>query len=429
METIRICDGVSLNMIETASFKTNYLSFNFVTPINKETVALNALVPQVLIRGTEKYKNLAEIKNVLDDLYAASVEGRVYRRGDNQVCGMTASWLCDKYSIDGTKITEGTLDVMEELLFKPYTENGVFLDKYVESEKKILIDDIRALINNKTSYAIRRCQQEMCKGEAFGIGEYGEESDVQRITAEELYNAYTKLLTNARIEIFYVGSDDKKLICKKISDMFANRKRDYKELGRSVVVKEAENVKEIIEKCPVAQGKLSLGFRTGTVLGEEDYKALPVLIEMYGNSPVSKLFMNVREKLSLCYYCRVVPEGTKGIMIVTSGIEVANKQKAQDEILSQLDNVRNGEFSEEELLLAKKSLRNAYNELNDSPVALEGWYLTRRLANVESTHEEVCDGFMSVTREDIIRVSKKIKLDTVYFLEGTLIGEADEDDE
>ena len=165
------------------------------------------------------------------------------------------------------------------------------------------------------------------------------------------------------------------------------------------------------------------------LLGEEDYKALPVFIEMYGNSPVSKLFMNVREKLSLCYYCRVVPEGTKGIMIVTSGIEVANKQKAQDEILSQLDKVRKGEFSEEELLLAKKSLKNAYNELNDSPAALEGWYLTRRLANVECTHDEVCDGFMSVTREDIIRVSKKIKLDTVYFLEGTLIGEADEDDE
>jgi predicted Zn-dependent peptidase len=309
-------------------------------------------LPQVLIRGTKKHKDLAEIKNALDDLYAASVEGRVYRRGDNQICGMAASWLSDRYSIDGTKITDGTLDIIDELLFEPLTENGVFLEKYVESEKRILIDDIRAAINNKTSYAIKRCQQEMCKNEAYGLGEYGEEAWVEKISAKDLFEAYEKLLKNARIEIFYVGSDDKDTLTKRIAKMFEGLKRKYKELEPSKVIRNVEKVKEITEKCPVAQGKLSLGFRMGTVFGEDDYRALPVFIEMYGNSPVSKLFMNVREKLSLCYYCRAIPEGTKGIMIVTSGIEVANRQKAQDEILAQLESVKSGDFTEEELVLA-----------------------------------------------------------------------------
>lgn len=429
METIKIAEGIALNIIETDSFKTNYLSFNFVTPLTKDSVSLNALLPQVLIRGTKKHKDLAEIKNALDDLYAASVEGRVYRRGDNQICGMTASWLSDRYSIDGTKITDGTLDIIYELLFEPLTENGVFLEKYVESEKRILIDDIRAAINNKTSYAIKRCQQEMCKNEAYGLGEYGEEEWVEKISAKDLFEAYEKLLKNARIEIFYVGSDNKEILSKRITKMFEGLKREHKELEPSKVIRNVEKVKEITEKCPVAQGKLSLGFRMGTVFGEDDYRALPVFIEMYGNSPVSKLFMNVREKLSLCYYCRAIPEGTKGIMIVTSGIEVANRQKAQDEILAQLESVKSGDFTEEELVLAKKSLKNAYSELNDSPASLEGWYLTRRLVGLSDTPESVCDGFMKVTAADVVRVSNKLKLDTVYFLEGTLEGEADYDEE
>ncbi len=157
LESIKISDGVTLNIIETDKFKTNYLSFNFIVPLDREKASVNALLPQVLLRGTKYHKDQASLKNALDDLYASSIEARIYKKGDYQLCGITAEWISDKYSIDGTKITDGTLDILEEVLFYPYTENGVFADKYVESEKAILIDDIRALINNKTSYAVRRC--------------------------------------------------------------------------------------------------------------------------------------------------------------------------------------------------------------------------------------------------------------------------------
>ncbi len=425
LKKFNITDGVTLNVIPTDKFKTNYLSFNFVQYLERKSASLNALIPQVLLRGTKKHNDIASIKIALDELYAASVDSKTFKRGDYQICGITASWLADRYSIDGTKITDGTISILEELMFEPYLENGVFSKSYVESEKNDLIDDIRALINNKNSYAVTRCKEEMCRGEAFGISEYGDEESVKKITAEELFSAYKKLLETSRIEIFYVGSGDIEELCKRIGKMFADRKRDYTESKKTFVKYGVTEVKNVTEKISAAQGKLSLGFRTGCTVGDEDYSAFPVFVEMYGNSPVSKLFMNVREKLSLCYYCRAIPDGIKGIMVVTSGIEVSDKEKAQNEILAQLENVKQGKITDEELVLAKKSLKNAYNELNDSPPALEGWYLTRCLSDLDDTHEEVCERFMNVTKEEIINVARKMQLDTVYFLEGTLKGKGD----
>ncbi len=429
LKKFKITDGVTLNVIPTDKFKTNYLSFNFVQYLDKNKAALNALIPQVLLRGTKNHKDIASIKVALDELYAASVEGKTFKRGEYQVCGITASWLADRYSIDGTKITEGTISILEELLFDPYTENGMFSKSYVESEKIDLIDDIRALINNKNSYAVTRCKEEMCRGEAFGISEYGDEESVKKITADELFAAYQNLLETSRIEIFYVGSGDVEALFEKIGKMFADKKRAYTEPQKTVVKYGVTEVKNVTEKISAAQGKLSLGFRTGCSVGDKDYSAFPVFVEMYGNSPVSKLFMNVREKLSLCYYCRAIPDGVKGIMVVTSGIEVSNKEKTQNEILAQLDNVKQGKITDEELILAKKSLKNAYNELNDSPPALEGWYLTRCLSGLDDSHEEVCNRFMNVTKEEVINVARKLRLDTVYFLEGTLKGKGESDDE
>ncbi len=269
----------------------------------------------------------------------------------------------------------------------------------------------------------------MCKDEPFGICEYGDENSVNKITAGSLYDAYTDLLSNSMIEIFYIGSDLKDKLCSKIYAMFKTFHRNYSGMTKSIVKRTVDEKKEIIEKSPVTQGKLSLGFRLQNVLGEPMHEVFSLLYEMYGNSPVSKLFMNVREKLSLCYYCRVIPEGLKGIMIVTSGIEVDNRQKAQEEILYQLECIKRGDFTDEELELAKKSLKNAYNELKDTPSSLEGWYLTRRLAGLSDDPMDVCDMIMKYTRDDIINFARMIELDTVYFLEGTLKGDEDNEDE
>lgn len=428
VEKTVIADNVTLNVIETKKFKTNYLSFNFVMPLKKPENSINTLVPRVLIRGTRKHPDMISIKKALDELYAASLETRVYKRGEYQICAVSAGWLDDRFAIDDTDITLGTLDLVEELLFDPYTENGVFSAFYTENEKSNLKDEIEALINNKTSYAIRRCQQEMCKNESYGISDCGDIEDIDKITPRSLYEGYEKLLKSARIEIFYVGRDGNKT-AKRLKAMFAKQERTPESLPECCVVRSSADVKTVDEDCPVTQGKLSLGFRTGTVLGDGDYHAFPVFAELYGGSPMSKLFMNVREKLSLCYYCKAIPENIKGIMIVTSGIENENREKTQNEILLQLESIKKGEISDDELLSAKKSLINAYKELSDSPASLEAWYLTRLLAGSDDTLEYMMEVFERTTKEEVAALARKVTLDTVYFMRGTLSESEAEDDE
>lgn len=423
-----IADNVALNVIETKKFKTNYLSFNFVMPLERVNNGINALVPRVLVRGTDKHPDMISIKKSLDELYAASVEARVYKRGEYQICGISAGWLDDRFAIDDTDITYGTLGLVEEIIFEPYKENDVFSSSYTESEKSNLIDEIEALINNKTSYAIRRCQQEMSRDESFGISECGDIEDIKKITPESLYAGYNRLLRSARIEIFYVGRDGEK-IEERLKTMFAKLERVPESLTECRVVRKAPKIRTVDEDCPVTQGKLSLGFRTGTVIGDSDYHAFPVFAELYGGSPMSKLFMNVREKLSLCYYCKAIPENIKGIMIVTSGIENENREQTQNEILLQLENIKKGDISDVELSSAKKSLINAYKELSDSPASLEAWFLTRKLMGSDDTPEGMMEIFERTTKEEVAALARKITLDTVYFMRGTLKESEVEDDE
>ena len=424
----KITDGIFLNFIETDKFKTNYLSVNFITKLNKETAALNALIPMVLKRGTAKYPTMAVINEQLESLYGTGIYGRVYKRGENQIIGFTAHMLDNSYTIDDTDILAGTTDMLDQMIFHPKTENGAFIESYVEGEKSNLIDNINAVINNKTRYAVVRCQEEMCKDEVFGIAESGTVEDAQKITPQSLYAQYKKLLSESRIEIYYVGQGDINALSDKMSELFADIKYVDPKL-ETVVIRSAGEVKEITEDQPVTQGKLSIGFRTGSILNDGDYHKFVLFNEIFGGSPTSKLFMNVREKLSLCYYCHSMPEALKGVMVVASGIEVANKELAQSEILLQLDNIKNGIVTDEEFISAKNSIINGYRTINDSSGDLESWYMSRMLAGITSSPEEAIDLVNETTLEDVIKMANKITLDTIYFMNGTLTGGAEDDDE
>ena len=424
----KIADGIYLNFIETDKFKTNYLSVNFITKLNKETASLNALIPMVLKRGTVKYPTMAEINEQLENLYATGIYSRVYKRGENQIVGFTSHMLDNSYSIDDTDILASALDMLDQLIFQPKLANGVFVESYVDSEKSNLIDNINALINNKNRYAVWRCQEEMCKDEVFGIAESGTVDDVRNITPESLYSQYRKILNESQIEIYYVGQGDIDWLSEKLTEIFKNINHTDTQL-ETVVIRKAGEVKEITEDQPVTQGKLSIGFRTGSVLNDGDYHKFVLFNEVFGGSPTSKLFMNVREKLSLCYYCHSMAESLKGIMVVASGVEVANKETAQSEILLQLDNIKNGIISDEEFVSAKNSVINGYRTINDSSGSLEAWYMNRMLADITSSPEEAIDLIDSVTIADIVEAANKITLDTIYFMNGTLTGGAEDDEE
>lgn len=421
--TTEIKKGINLNIIYTEKFKTDYISVKYFLPVTRQNNAASSLLPKVIMRGTAGYPDMEKISYALDDLYAAEIYPRVSSRGETQLMGFGASFLKERFSVDGTEIRGGVLSMLKEFLFRPLLEGGAFRAEYVESEKKQLIDSIRARKDNKMRYAVQRCEEIMCENEPYGIPTLGYAEDVEKITPQSLYDFYKYTLENAHCEIYYIGSVEKDTVEREIRELFANAPETQDISCPCTVIRSAQEQREVTEETDAEQSKLTIGFRCGTVLSDGGWHKFAVFAQIFGASPTSKLFMNVREKLSLCYYCSASADPLKGVMLVYSGIKTENREKAQKEIFAQLEAIKNGEISERELENAKKSVINSYNSLFDSPSSLDGWYTGRLMAKINSSPEEAIELAKRVTKEDVINAAQKITADTVYFMKA---GKADE---
>ena len=415
--TIEIAKGARVNYIHTDKFKTNLISFNFITQIDKDSAHLNAMIPLILMRGCEKYPTQSDLNRRLQFLYSADIEAKNDKLGEFQMFGFSSNMLNDRFTGD-IKMAEEMAELLCNIIFKPYTEKGVFSKKYVSSEKLNLIDTIEAEINNKTRYAMNRCIEEMCKDEIFSVKKFGTVSDVKAITPEALYKAYLKALSTCKVEIYVVGECD----LDRVADIFASY---FKGIDREVcepkiypIVREAKEVRRIDEMQDVNQGKLCIGMRTGKNIGDGNHHIAQLFSEIYGASPTSKLFVNVREKMSLCYFCRSIIQQRNGVLMIASGIEFDNKEIAENAILNQLEAIKNGEISEAELENAKRSLRNAYMQIYDSAEGMESWTLNRSLSGNCDTPKGEKEKLDSTSAEQVVEYAKGITLDTVYFLKG-----------
>jgi len=418
IKTVDITRCVRFNAILTDKFKQSRFSVNFVTDRTKENCAKNSLLPSVLVRGSKEYPSLGHICRRLDYLYGAGLWGYNKSRGELQLTGISINCLADKYAFDHTRIFKETLDLLCSVLFDPLTENGVFCDDIVNGEKEKQIRYIRSKINNKNRYAQRRCEEIMCEGENYAISTDGSEEDTERITPKDLYEHYLKLKNEAKVEIFYTGSMDFDVILGYVKEKFSILDHEVKPTSKTLVVREVEKVKYVDESLPISQGRLCIGFR-GIDMTHKDYPAFLVMRTVLGGSGVSKLFVNVREKMSLCYTCYASLDGAKGIVTVYAGVDPQNRQKAEKAIFDQIESIKNGDITQEELYLAKLELSNSYKEIYDSPAALESWFIGRSLAGIDMKPSEFSKEIMSVTLEQVVESAKYLLTDTVYFLEGT----------
>ena len=413
-----IFDGIALTTVITDKFKFNRIFIDFILPLEREHVAENALFTSVLLRGTEKHPNMLSIQKELASLYGAEMDSYVGTNGETHVITVYAKLLADKFALGGEDITGGAASLLSEIITNPKKENGVFDETFVESEKEKLITDIEAQINEKDAYALKRCIEIMCEKEAWGVSELGKIEEVKKITPASLFKRYKYILSHAKIEIFAIGNLDEVKMELFARNIFANVARGAVPDYSTKIVKDVEKVKDVCEYQALNQGKLVLGFRTGIGGYDADYHVLRVLNCVFGSGTQSKLFRNVREKLSLCYHCssRIYP---KGVMMVTSGIEVKNREKAKNEILTQLEAVKKGDISAEELESAKKRLRNSMLSVEDSAEAIHSHYAGNRIFGIFETPSETIAKMESVTVEEIVAAAKNIKLDTEYFLCGT----------
>lgn len=422
--------GVNLTVIPSAKFKTNYMMVGFVVPLEKATAHLTALFPKILSRGCVKYPDMAKISERLEYLYASGISPVFIKRAETLVVGFSADFIKDSYVPDGKSLLCDVCDLLFSVLLDPVTENGAFRDDYTESEKADLINMINSRINNKAAYAKEKCISAMFGDHPYGICEYGTVSDVKSATSAQIYERYRTVIETAPIEIYFNGECDENALAELITGYIKpsdNRKNEFP--GRTFLSGSPSAVNELEEEMPVAQGKLVMGLRIGGInINSTDSAAFAVFNELFGGSPSSKLFMNVREAMSLCYYCRSMPDQYMSAMFISSGIETENRDRAKNAILQQLADVCYGKFTESDIDDAKLSIKNSYRELDDSASATCSWYLSRSLFASDETPETVTEKISAVTKEDIVRVAKLVELDTVYFIKGTGCGDEEVDE-
>lgn len=417
-QRVELLPGVFLRTVQTDKFKTGSLSVNFLRPLCREEAAANALLPSVLLRGTKAHPDMKEISMLLDELYGAGVGTLVRKKGEVQTVGFYADFIEDKYTLEGENVFSSVCAFLRELLFEPVTEGEAFCSDFVESEKVNLCNAIAAEINDKRSYAVIRMLRAMCSGERYAVPRLGEKEAVEAVTPEGLYRQFQKVLAHSRVELLYVGRKSKEEVAGLLCRMLEGLPRGELAAVGTEVVERAEQVREVSEAMDVTQGKLSMGFRTGCTGKDLGYPALQVFNVVYGGGVSSKLFRNVRERMSLCYYASSSLEKHKGLMVVSSGIEFSNYEVAKAEILRQLEACRSGDISQEELEQAKAYLLSGMRASKDRPGSLDDFYLSQAILGLDAGIDEQMAALEAVNMEDVTAAARNVSLDTVYFLKG-----------
>ena len=413
MEYINIADGVKGLFVENNRFSTTHISVNLYLPLKTETVAVNALLPYVLSSCCKDYPDFSALNLRISELYGAEVGGIADKIGDTQMLKFFSFSVEDELIPDAVNLTEEACSLLFSMIFEPSVENESFLEADLERERRLTLEKIAGIINDKRSYAISRTVLEMYKGEAFGELKTGSYEAVSKITGKDLFAAWQEVIKTAQIRIQVIGKRLPEGLFERLADKLQGFTRNPQALKPSTPKKADNEVRRIEENMDVSQGKLVMGFCTDLVGNDKDTAFLAVFADLFGGGPYSKLFKNVREKYSLCYYCAARPNRTKGYLLVDSGVEPQNAERAEKEILNQLEDIKNGNITNEDLAASVRSIRDSLICLNDSQPSLDNWY-SMRLSDTPVSPEDYISVIEAVTLDDVIRAAKLYTLDTVY---------------
>lgn len=433
VNTTEIYKGkMRLHTVGVDKFKMSRFSISFICESDRVKTPLSRLMLAVMMRGSQKYPTAAKINKALDEQYGATVSLRSQTFGDKSLYRISCKLLKDEYALKGEKtdILESVMAILSDILLNPLKdENGLLKSSFVESEKKIAIDAIRAKINDPRSYASEQCSKIMFKDSKYEVVLDGSEELIEGFSVADVTENICDFFNNCRVEIFYVGSENEEHIAALIKKYFPFSKLPNKPIEYIERAFEHNNriVKCVEETGDVTQGRLVLGYRCNTVLSDADYYGMALFNEIFGGGYTSKLFMNVREKESLCYYCYSSLHSATGTIKAGCGIDPLKKDDALNEIAAQLELMKHGDITEEEIETAKNTLISGVKQIYDSPAAIEAFFLRRIMAGMNDMPEDSIKRINAVERSEIVDAASKVELDTVYFMCGNM-PEGEEED-
>lgn len=416
-----IAEGIRFCSVKTDKFKTCRVNISLAMPLDKNASA-RAILPFMFSRRCAKYPDYTSLNRVLDELYGAAVSAGVLKRGEAQVISFSMSAIDDRFALDGDKVALECTKLLADMIFDPLTEGESFPEDIIEQEKRLLVEAIENELNDKRRYAMLRCEQLMFADEAYGVNRFGSVEDVKALTPDVVYAAWRDVLQKATVQITMVSSMDPQPIVDLIREKFSEIERHPVEI-KTLFVSALPKPEYISESMPLKQGKLVMGFRTGMRSEDDMMPAMKVAVDIFGGGTYSKLFSVVREKMSLCYYCSAALFNSKGIVMVQSGIEDTNEEKAKNEIINQLRLTAEGEFTDEDFSSSIKSLTDSILGNSDTPEEITAWYASQILRNELKAPETYAKEIGSVDRAEVVRAAKTIMLDTIFMLKSS--GEAE----
>ena len=413
----KLADNVFFNEINVTRFKTMRLTAIALLPLEKDTASDFALLTQVLTRSCEEFPDFTALSKKLSSLYGASLSAGVRKVGESLALTFSIAGIDDRYALDGDVVSKELSELLLKVIFEPKFTDGVFDTEEVEQERRQLIDLADSEFNDKRVYANSRLIEIMCKNEAYGIKRYGSRETILKCTPKSLKSAWERMLTGARFEVFYVGGASAEGAKQIFRERFSQIERKTETVSTEIIRK-ATDVSKVSETMDISQAKMLMGFRTDCSAGDEDTFAMRLMNVILGSGTRSKFFLNIREKQSLCYYCFSRYNRFKGILTVESGVENSNTQRTVDAVLHELEEVKKGNFTDEDLSLAKLSVSSDFLSLCDTVTGNEEWFVSQIADREFLTVEETTEKFRNVTKEDVIRCANKLTLDTVYILSG-----------
>ena len=416
--SIDIKEGIKFHKIKTNKFKTNLIAVFLTTKLSREKVTKNALIPSVLKRGSTKFQTQDLISKELEEMYGADFGCGIDKTGDNQILKFFIETINQEFAIDNNMdlLKDGISNILD-IIFNPYLENGVFKKEYVDQEKQNLKSVIDSKIDNKSKYAVQRCVEEMYKDKPYGLFQFGYVEDLENINEENLKNAYDELINNCKIDIF-VSTDSEEEIFEIIKNnesiqLLKDRDAKYNEIDD--LNKEKQEEKIVEESKEVAQGKLVLGLDVILDDNEKRYST-SVYNAILGGSANSKMFQNVREKENLAYVASSSYVRQKNNIIINTGIEIKNYKKALEVIRVQLDDMENGNFSDEDIENAKKSIISGVRVIKEEQDTELTYYFGQEISKSKIEIDEYISKVEKVSKEDIVNIANNININTVYFL-------------
>ena len=406
-----IAEQVRFVSVETDSFKTGRISVSMALPMD-EKMAANSLLIYLLKRSCKEYPDFSLLNGKLDELYGASLSAGVSKIGESQVLSLSLTCLDDRFALTDESIAEQCAELLAGMIFNPNCKNGSFGAENLNAEKRLLIQRIEEELNDKRTYAFNKCIEYMCANEAYGKDKYGTVEEIRDVKMADVYSAWKNMLSTAIFQITVVGG-----AVDKVADIFAQK---FAKIERNpvkpetVFIQKGRHFNRFEETYPVNQGKLVIGFRAGMQNSRDNLHAITVMNDIFGMGTYSKLFMNVREKLSLAYYCWSRLVAGKGIVLVEGGIDTDKEKKVSAEILSQLSDLRNGKTDPEVLDSSKRSLKERYTFT--TPEGICAWYSAQVLQDEIITPESMIEGVEGVTMEQVCDAAKKLSIDTIFML-------------